>query len=145
MATGIGTRHCPERFRQSAERADHISLRGENSSDPAAEAARPVRFKLTACANIVKFLRGHIEEIDTTFACSVNNLGSAHGPRVDSGGLPDSSKGEEDFAARRRKEHARPVRSPTEFLREEKPPAGGDYWKRRARSPIVFASLSSRI
>ena len=37
-------------------------------------------------------------------------------------GLPDSSKGEEDFAARRRKEHARPVRSPTEFLREEKPP-----------------------
>jgi hypothetical protein len=39
MATGIGTRHCPERFRQSAELADHISLLGENSGDLAAEAA----------------------------------------------------------------------------------------------------------
>ena len=81
-----------------------------------------------------------IEEIDTSLARSMNNLGGAHGPRGDSGGLPDSSKGEEDFAARRCKEHARPVRSPTEFLREEKPPAGGDYWKRPERSLIVFAS-----
>ena len=31
-------------------------------------------------------------------------------------------KGEEDFAARRRKEHATPVRSPAESVREEKPP-----------------------
>ena len=72
--------------------------------------------------NIVKFLRGHIKEIDTSVARSIDNLGSAHGPRGDSGGLPDSSKGQEDFAARRRKEHARPVCSPTEFLREEKSP-----------------------
>jgi hypothetical protein len=144
MAAGVGTRRCPERFRQSTERADPTSLRGENGSDLAAEADRPVRFELTACANIVKFLRGH--RGNRYQPCAQHEQsGSAHGPRGDSGGLPDSSKGEEDFAARRRNEHARPVRSPTEFLREEKPPAGGDYWKRRERGPIVFASLSSRM
>ena len=110
-----------------------------------AEPARPVRFKLSASANIVKFLLRHIEEIDTSLAASMDNLGSAHGQRGDSGGLPDSSKGEEDFAARRRKEHAKPVRSPTELLREEKSPAGGDYWERPERSPIAFASLRSRM
>jgi hypothetical protein len=31
-------------------------------------------------------------------------------------------RGEEDFAARRRKEHARPVRSPTKFLHEREGP-----------------------
>jgi hypothetical protein len=51
MAAGAGKPRCPERFRQSAERADPTSLRGENGSDVAAEAARPVRFELTARAN----------------------------------------------------------------------------------------------
>ena len=40
---------APERFRQSAKRADPTSLRGENGSDLAAQ-VRPVRFELTACA-----------------------------------------------------------------------------------------------
>jgi hypothetical protein len=80
----------------------------------------PVQFdsNLHHVPTIVKLLLGHIGEIDTSLARRTNNLGSTHGPRVDSGGLPDSSKGEEDFAARRRKEHAKPVGSPTEFLRE---------------------------
>ena len=42
---------------------------------------------------------------------------SARGLRAESGGLPDSSRGEEDFAARRRKGLARPVRFPAGFLR----------------------------
>jgi hypothetical protein len=67
---------------------------------------------------IVKFLlRGHMEEIDTSLGRSLNSSESALGPRAESGGLPDSSRGEEDFAARRRKGLARPVRFPAGFLR----------------------------
>jgi hypothetical protein len=67
---------------------------------------------------MVKFLlRGHMEEIDTSLGRRLNTSESAFGPRAESGGLPDSSRGEEDFAARRRKGHARPVRFPAGFLR----------------------------
>ena len=72
----------------------------------------------------------------------MNNLESAHGPRGDSGGLPDSSMGKEDFAARCRKEHARSVRSPTEFLREEHLAQVATIGN-HGGGPIVFASLSS--
>jgi hypothetical protein len=118
MAAGVGTPYCPERFRQSAQLADPTSLYGENGGVLAAEAPRPVRLELTPCANDRETPSRAHREIDTSLARRTNNLGSTHGPRVDSGGLPDSSKGEEDFAARRRKEHAKPVGSPTEFLRE---------------------------
>jgi hypothetical protein len=57
------------------------------------------------------------QEIDTSLGRRLNSSESADGPRVESGGLPDSSTGEEDFAARRRKRHARPLRFPAGFLR----------------------------
>jgi multidrug efflux pump subunit AcrB len=72
----------------------------------------------TVIPTMVKFLlRGHLEEIDTSLGRSLNSSQSALGPRAESGGLPDSSRGEEDFAARGRKRHARPVRFPAGFLR----------------------------
>jgi multidrug efflux pump subunit AcrB len=71
----------------------------------------------TVIPTMVKFLlRGHMEEIDTSLGRSLNSSESS-GPRAESGGLPDSSRGEEDFAARRRKGHARPMRFPAGFLR----------------------------
>jgi multidrug efflux pump subunit AcrB len=48
----------------------------------------------TVIPTMVKFLlRGHMEEIDTSLGRSLNSSQSALGPRAESGGLPDSSRG----------------------------------------------------
>ncbi|PYL99323.1 MAG: RND transporter, partial [Verrucomicrobia bacterium] len=70
----------------------------------------------TVVPTMVRFLLGgHLDEIDTSLAGGVRDLGSARASRAESGASPDSSG--KDFAAGRRKEVRRGDRSLKRFQR----------------------------
>ncbi len=70
----------------------------------------------TVVPTMVRFLLGgHLDEIDTSLAGGVPDLGSARASRAESGASPDSSG--KDFAAGRRKEVRRGDRSLKRFQR----------------------------
>src|SRR5947208_5514022 len=70
----------------------------------------------TVVPTMVRFLLGgHLDEIDTSLAGGVQDLGSARASRAESGASPDSSG--KDFAAGRRKEVRRGDRSLKRFQR----------------------------